>query len=55
MQEVRLYASRREGSVVSLQEHHTHDVVTDVALTLQLEQQHIVTRVWREMSTWGLI
>lgn len=38
VQKVRLDASRREGGVVRLKEHDAHNVITDVSLTLQLQQ-----------------
>ena len=36
MEEVALDAGRREVGVARLQEDHTHDVVADVTLSLQL-------------------
>jgi hypothetical protein len=50
VQEVGLDAGGRERGVVSLQKHNTHDVVTDVALTLQLKEQHTLTRMKQEIS-----
>jgi len=40
MQEVGLDASRREGGVIRLKEHDAHNVITDVSLTLELQEQN---------------
>jgi hypothetical protein len=47
---VGLDASRREGGVVRLQEHDAHNVITDVSLTLQLQQQSGMPKheMWEE-------
>jgi hypothetical protein len=37
VQEVALDAGGREAGVVCFQEHHAHNVVADVTLTLQLQ------------------
>lgn len=39
VQEVGLDASRREGGVIRLKEHDAHNVITDVSLTLELQEQ----------------